>query len=222
MTTPDRHAIVNQAVAGRADRRLRRILLACAIGLILSLIAAGIATAYALDQRQKAAQAGVDLAKRVMDACEDPETITSNDLEPLCQQADDVVDNTPASLLPGPTGPQGPQGPPGPQGPQGFIGPRGPPGDDGRNGTDGRNGATGASGTDGRDGNPGPQGPPGPQGATGPQGPPGQDGPPGPQGTAQPGSYDCPQGEYLTGFTVAQDGSVTPHCAVVPSLPPGQ
>jgi len=43
----------------------------------------------------------------------------------------------------------------------------------------------------------------------------------GPRGTALPGAYDCPDGEYVTGFTVADDGAVTLACedATPPIIP---
>lgn len=113
----------------------------------------------------------------------------------------------------GPAGVQGPQGrtgPPGETGPRGPLGPRGEPGQDGVAGAPGADGATGAAG---------PQGEPGPQGIQGPQGEPGADstvpgpqGARGPQGTAQPGTYTCPDGEYMTGFTVDVEGAVTLAC----------
>lgn len=40
----------------------------------------------------------------------------------------------------------------------------------------------------------------------------GERGPAGPQGTAKPGTYSCPDGEVMTGFTVAADGAVTLAC----------
>lgn len=52
-------------------------------------------------------------------------------------------------------------------------------------------------------------GPPGPQGVHGIQG---AQGIQGEQGTAKPGDYTCPDGEVMTGFTVAQDGAVTLAC----------
>jgi hypothetical protein len=53
----------------------------------------------------------------------------------------------------------------------------------------------------------------GPQGVHGEQGPASTvPGPEGPQGTAKPGDYACPDGEHMTGFTVAEDGAVTLAC----------
>lgn len=49
----------------------------------------------------------------------------------------------------------------------------------------------------------------GPQGVHGEQGAQGKEGP---QGTAKPGTYACPDGEIVTGFTVAEDGDVTLAC----------
>jgi len=52
-------------------------------------------------------------------------------------------------------------------------------------------------------------------------------GPKGDQGTAKPGTYACPENEFATGFTVAQDGAVTLTCRAMtgppvidPSTPP--
>ena len=47
-----------------------------------------------------------------------------------------------------------------------------------------------------------------------------QKGEPGPQGTATPGTYTAPEGHYVTGFTIAEDGAVTLHTApLATSLP---
>ncbi|WP_182377904.1 hypothetical protein [Nocardioides sp. WS12] len=53
----------------------------------------------------------------------------------------------------------------------------------------------------------------GPAGKDGTNGTNGIDGKDGAPGTAQPGTYACPAGEYLTGFGVAADGSVSLACA---------
>lgn len=110
---------------------------------------------------------------------------------------------------------QGPRGFPGPQGPRGPKGDRGNAGADGNAGSAG---ATGQAGSNGEAGAKGDQGPAGPQGDRGPEGPAGPQGPP---GTALPGTYSCPDGEYLRGFTVAPDGSVNLICAPVAQLPTG-
>lgn len=118
-------------------------------------------------------------------------------------------------------GPQGMPGPPGVQGiqgrtgPPGEIGPRGPLGPRGEQGQPGSTGATGAAGLDGAPGPQGPQGEAGPQGEQGPQGVHGDQGlqgPAGATGTAKPGTYACDDGEVMTGFKVAEDGSVTLVC----------
>lgn len=100
----------------------------------------------------------------------------------------------------------------------------GTPGRDGVNGKPGRDGKAGQDGSDGTPGTPGNAGPKGDTGAAGPQGDRGQEGPVGPQGppgTAQPGTYTCPDGEYLRGFTIAPDGAVNLICAPVAQLPTG-
>ena len=79
------------------------------------------------------------------------------------------------------------------------LGPVGPPGDDGQ---------PGESIT----------GPPGPQGPEGPSGPAGQDGEDGQD--MQAGTYSCGDGEYVHGFTVNEDGSVTLDCQPVPDNGP--
>jgi hypothetical protein len=56
----------------------------------------------------------------------------------------------------------------------------------------------------------------GPQGDAGVDGKDGADGRP---GTAKPGTYSCPDGEYVGGFTVADDGAVTLSCRA-PTPPP--
>lgn len=139
----------------------------------------------------------------------------------------------------GPRGPAGDTGKPG----QSVTGPEGPPGADGNDGTNG------TSGKDGRgirsmrltesgdlvvefnDGTTqnfgpliGPRGPEGPQGPQGEAGAPGADGAPGPQGptgTAVPGTYECPMGESLLGFTINGDGTVALKCsgALIPETP---
>lgn len=103
----------------------------------------------------------------------------------------------------------------------------GRPGAPGRPGTNGKPGRDGKTGQDGADGPPGSTGEPGAkgdQGPAGPQGDRGPEGPAGPQGspgTAQPGTYACPDGEYLRGFTVNADGSINLACAPVAQLPSG-
>jgi hypothetical protein len=136
--------------------------------------------------------------------------------------------------VPVPSTPKPQQGPQGIPGLPGLQGPQGEPGVKGDRGLPGAPGATGAAGKDGVPGPAGPSGPPGetgaagpvgPKGDTGPQGPPGpagadgKDGATGPQGapgTAKPGTYSCPDGQALTGFTIADDGTVTITCRDVP------
>lgn len=135
--------------------------------------------------------------------------------------------------LPGPTGPRGlpgvdgqdgDDGAPGARGEPGQDGTQGPPGPPGAPGADGVDGATGepgADGKDGQDGATGPEGPPGPAGADSTEpGPEGPRGPQGPPGTAAPGAYQCPAGEYVTGFTVDDAGVVTLTCAAFPGSDP--
>lgn len=120
---------------------------------------------------------------------------------------------------------------PGPQGPRGFScvddfglpacrGPRGAPGADST-----RPGPEGAAG---RDGAPGTQGPAGPVGPKGEKGDPGRDGVDGKDGaagqpgTARPGTYACPEGQYVRGFAVGEGGGVSLMCEPVPAFPGGK
>lgn len=153
-----------------------------------------------------------------------------------------VVSPTDVPLPAGDPGPQGERGSAGPQGStgakgepgtQGSTGPTGAPGATGKKGDAGAAGATGAQGTQG---DPGPagasgaagdQGPQGPQGEKGErgepgsQGPQGEQGPPGVAGSAQPGDYRCSDNEYMAGFSIGLDGSVTLACFSFLTLPKG-
>ncbi|MDR7385198.1 hypothetical protein [Promicromonospora iranensis] len=178
-----------------------------------------------------AEQSAVSLAQQVQERCESGGSLDVGDHD-LCKEADEVVEEGAPQV--GPAGAQGPPGVPGERGPAGVRGPQGrtgPPGETGPRGPDGEpgprgpEGIAGPAGEPGMDGATGPGGPPGPPGAQGPAGPPGPTGPPGadsttpgprgargPQGTARPGTYTCPDGEYVGGFTVADDGAVTLAC----------
>jgi hypothetical protein len=111
------------------------------------------------------------------------------------------------------------------------------PGKDGTNGTDGTDGVNGAKGDKGDTGAAGLGLDPARTGivdghlilaytdgttkdvgqVVGAKGDDGQDGQ---DGTAKPGTYTCPEGEAMTGFTVADDGSVTVACRDVPGRAP--
>lgn len=165
---PDRDPITERALATRPERRLRWIIAALGALAVLAVVIAGVAVWYALDQKEKALQPGLNLAESVAQACEEREP--PKDLAPICDDAQDVVDEAP------PSGAQGPPGPSGPQGPAGASGPPGPPGErgpEGRTGQGGNAGSPGPAGTSGAEGPPGPAGPQGEPGATGPQGEPG-------------------------------------------------
>lgn len=121
----------------------------------------------------------------------------------------------PPQIILGQPGPQGERGPAGVRGPQGRTGPPGevgPPGPVGPRGPKGDAGDAGPIGTAGEPGPMGPQGEQGPQGEPGPQGVHGEQGAQGPRGTARPGTYACPDGEHMTGFTVDAEGAVTLSC----------
>lgn len=161
-----------------------------------------------------ALQAGLDEANARLEAeGEQPVPVPSVDPGAGPQQ--------PPQIIIGEPGPEGDQGPPGVRGPQGRIG---PPGEVGPPGPVGPRGATGEPGADSTVAGPqGPQGEPGqdstvpgpvgPQGEPGPQGEQGAQGFQGPPGTARPGTYTCPEGQFTTGFTIADDGAVTLTCA---------
>lgn len=116
----------------------------------------------------------------------------------------------------GATGPQGPAGDDGSRGPRGFTGLDGPVGPSGPAGVDGAIGPAGAQGPQGQQG---PKGDAGPAGPAGEQGPTGPAGPVGPAGTANPGTYLCPDGEVVVGFTIGPAGGVTLTCEQSVILP---
>lgn len=101
-------------------------------------------------------------------------------------------------------GPQGDTGKPGRSvtGPKGEVGAAGPPPTSGQVAD-----AVAAYCADGR--------------CRGAQGEPGPAGPPGKDGTARPGSYACPDRQYVTGFTIAPDGAVTLACNSFLLIPGG-
>ena len=92
-------------------------------------------------------------------------------------------------------------------------------GDEGKGGSDGADGDPGSDGINGQDGAPGAPGAKGDTGPKGDKGDPGERGPAGPPGTAQPGSYACPSGQYLEGFSIGADGTVSLTCQPVPVFP---
>jgi hypothetical protein len=172
---------------------------------------------------ETAETSAASLAEQVQQACESQGSLDLDGRD-LCKQAAEVVANTPvagpagAQGIPGPqgergftgaTGPQGRTGPPGETGPRGPIGPRGAPGEPGDIGLTGTAGATGEQGPIGLTGPQGIQGIQGPKGDTGAKG---DTGDRGPQGAAKPGTYACPDGETVVGFTIAADGAVTLSC----------
>lgn len=202
--------IVHTAVAQRADPKLRRILAVLMVLTLLCLAVAGTSFWYALDQKNKAAEAGRRLA----------ETILADDCAPgdggICKEAQDVVDQVPAPK----------DGSPGRPGRDGADGADGQDGRDGAAGRAGKPGANGTPGEPGADGQTGPGGPPGPagvDGAPGKDGANGADGKDGAPGTAQPGTYLCPEGQVQRGFTITPEGAVVLECAPgFPGAPPAE
>lgn len=224
----ERSPIVTEAVKGRAEHRLRWAIAAMAAILVLCLMALGGAVWYALDQKDKAALAGLSLAERIATECAKPEAERSPAIvsDPtLCQDARDVVEDSPGTTVTGPQGPPGPQGPAGPggapgadgddgrNGKNGSDGRNGGPGDDGKPGPGGTDGADGTNGTPGQDGGPGPTGP---QGPPGPAGPPGADGKDGQDGDSRVPA--CPNGAEPTWTGNDMAG----YSLTCPAAPPGQ
>lgn len=194
-------------------RRLGGIYLVIAI---LILIGGGV-TGWGLaglraQERDDTQAAARPLADQLLDLC-DQDNAQARQLNAigLCERAQDTSDtltDTGPVLIEGPPGPQGPMGP------QGFPGLDGADGDPGGVGPRGAAGATGLSCT-AEFGIDDCRGPAGPIGPAGPQGPAGPSGPAGPAGTARPGTYTCPDGEYVRGFTIGDGGVVTLQCAAL-------
>lgn len=127
-------------------------------------------------------------------------------------EPEDVPDDAQVVIVPGPRGPSCIEA-------IGYArcrGDRGPGGREGDAGTPGRPGEPGATGATGQPGAKGDRGDVGPKGDTGPQG---ERGPAGAPGTAQPGSYACPSGQYVEGFSVGADGAVSLTCQPAPVFP---
>lgn len=181
----------------------------------------GIAIALLMQDRDVARNerdAVAGQSQELVDCVRDPDT---TDCAAEAEELDDTIDEV-AQGDPGPAGAQGPVGPQGlqgaagqtgPQGPRGFIGPVGPAGPPGDDGDAGSAGAVGQQGPQGEPGATGPAGEPGPPG---PAGDPGQDGR---DGTAQPGTYTCPDGQYVAGLTVGDAGAVFLDCRPLPADP---
>lgn len=81
-------------------------------------------------------------------------------------------------------------------------------------GAAGDDGSAGSPGIDGQDGADGAPGPKGDKGDPGERGEKGEKGDP---GTAQPGTYSCGPGEYVTGFAVTDAGAVVLTCQLIPA-----
>lgn len=165
------------------------------------------------DRAERSAQDRADLHSKV----ETQQTLI-DELTRRCQQADGCTPPPVPEAIRGERGDPGLQGPVGPQGPRGAscVEELGYPKCRGAEGNAGQVGATGATGEPGVDGAPGKNGADGKDGPPGPQGEPGPAGPQGPAGTALPGNYACPDGQYLNGFAISGDGSVSLSCQSVP------
>jgi hypothetical protein len=199
------------------------------VAIVLGMVGAGIAVGLAVRDRDDARQAADAVGGQAADLVEcvkGPET----DCESEAAKVEETIGEVKAGD-PGPAGDVGEQGPPGfdgqdgldgadgqrgPQGPRGlrgFIGPVGPVGPTGDDGISGETGATGE---------PGPAGPVGPVGPAGAPGKDGADGKDGAPGTANPGTYGCPDGQYVAGLSIGTEGGVTLECRDLPTFPGGK
>ncbi len=138
---------------------------------------------------------------------EDGKVLYADDLNPMVEKVNELVEAVNEGGIVGPPGPQGekgdkgdtgatgPAGPAGPQGEKGDTGATGPQGPQGEKGEKGDKGDTGATGSQGPQGEKGDTGATGPQGPQGEKGDTGATGPQGPQGN--PGT-DAPQIQAVT------------------------
>lgn len=171
------------------------VIAAAIVGVALAFFAYGMANLQA--RQDESRQDRKELREEIV---QDREVIATQQaiVEELQRRCIEAAGCEPIRLPETVQGIQGVQGIPGPRGPRGFTGKTGV-GQDGADGTDGTDGETvvgpaGADGKDGQDGAPGPKGDP---------------------GTARPGTYSCPAGEYATGFTITDDGTVALTCAAL-------
>lgn len=237
--------IKQEAFDASKDKKTRRWLFGLALLGVLSFVAM-VGSAYLIFAGQEEQViAGSNLADQVDQACDD--LSFAREYPELCDRATDVkeiISEGPRGI-PGIPGAEGPPGPPG----QSIVGPRGqdgqsivgPPGPRGRDGRSivGPEGPPGESitGPEGNEGAAGENATPDMvdaavfrycvsrnecQGPKGEKGDPGESivGPPGPAGTVTPGSYRCPDGEFMVGLDVALDGSIVLACIVLPVGPP--
>ncbi|UIU47053.1 collagen-like protein [Microcystis phage MinS1] len=200
--------------------------------LILTTVASSGTAIYLLvrdrDDARDAAGTVAGQSQRLVDCVRRP-AATPRQCEQAAAQVentieDEVVDDPAIDVTPVPVpedGDDGQDGTDGDDGADGDDGRRGPQGPRGRTGPTGPPGPAGPSCVDelGIDACRGPAGPSGPQGEsiTGPRGPEGPPGPAGTSGTAQPGTYTCPDGQYVAGFAVGDAGGVTLDCRDLPA-----
>lgn len=216
-----------EIASGPRRRFLQNIAIVAAV--VVALAGMFVALYQLQHQADTAGTNAVSLAEQVQERCDTEGSLLVGDRD-LCARADDVAEDPSTELVPvngrdGAAGTDGTDGTDGADGIDGKDGADGKPGKNGADGTDGLDGAPGLPGADGRgiestrctsagwvttytdgtiDGGTGP--------CIGPQGVHGEQGPQGVPGTAKPGTYACPDGETMTGFTVAVDGAVTLAC----------
>lgn len=121
--------IVEASVLDSKATGSRRTLLIIAVVAAFLLLAAGAASTYAYIAIRGSAQEGVNLAQQIRAACAEP-GIKTDDIQDLCDEADNVVESAP-EVVQGAPGPTGSPGSPGPSGLPGQSGEPGEPGEPG-------------------------------------------------------------------------------------------
>ena len=189
---------------------MRRLHIISTIGVVLIALLCGIAIYLVLDDvtdRLTAAERRADQNSTELDAAKTTVEALNEQLRQLGEkpvvEPDDVPSDAEVVVIPGQPGPKGDRG-------ESCIEEIGYPRCRGAEGDEGSDGVAGLDGADGA---------PGPKGDAGERGPQGEQGPKGDPGTAQPGTYSCAAGEYMTGFSITDAGAVVLVCQ--PVLGPG-
>lgn len=110
MSTEDQ--IVEESVSDSRDTASRRWLVIIALVLIAGMVVGGVAAYVAYTTVQDQAKQATSLAEQVQDACDNRETRNDISIRELCEDADDVVEDTPEAAEPE-KGEKGEQGEPG-------------------------------------------------------------------------------------------------------------